>query len=68
MGRAVTTSSRLHLLHVVVQAGPTNSQWNEHCLPAADRHVITVCSLLPSTVAPMDLSWSGLKRYERSRP
>jgi glycosyltransferase involved in cell wall biosynthesis len=40
------------VLHVVVQAGPANSQWNEHCLPAADRHVITVCSLLPSTVAP----------------
>lgn len=52
MGRAVMTSGRLHVLHVVVQAGPTNSQWNEHCLPAADRHVITVCSLLPSTVAP----------------
>jgi glycosyltransferase involved in cell wall biosynthesis len=52
MGRAVTTSGRLHVLHVVVQASPTNSQWNEHCLPVADRHVITVCSLLPSTVAP----------------
>ena len=52
MGRAVTTSGRFHVLHVVVQAGPANSQWNEHCLPAADRHVITVCSLLPSTVAP----------------
>ena len=52
MGRAVRTSGRLHVLHVVVQAGPANSQWNEHCLPAADRHVITVCSLLPSTVAP----------------
>jgi len=51
MGRAVTTSGRLHVLHVVVQAGPTNSQWNEHCLPMADQHVITVCSLLPSTVA-----------------
>jgi glycosyltransferase involved in cell wall biosynthesis len=52
MGRAVTTSGRFHVLHVVVQAGPANSQWNEHCLPAADRHVITVCSLLPSTAAP----------------
>ncbi len=51
MGSAVTTSGRCHVLHVVVQAGPTNSQWNEHCLPMADRHVITVCSLLPSTVA-----------------
>ena len=60
MGRAVTTSGRLHVLHVVVQAGPTNSQWNEHCLPAADRHVITVCSLLPSTVA----SDPRIRRYD----
>ena len=60
MGRAVTTSGRLHVLHVVVQAGPANSQWNEHCLPAADRHVITVCSLLPSTVA----SDPRIRRYD----
>ena len=62
MGRAVTTSGRLHVLHVVVQAGPTNSQWNEHCLPMADQHVITVCSLLPSTVAPDP----RIRRYDGS--
>ena len=42
---------RLRVLHVVIQAGPTNSQWNEHCLPVADQRQITVCSLFPATVA-----------------
>ena len=42
----------LRLLHVVVQAGPTNSQWNEHCLPVADDRQLSVCSLLPATVEP----------------
>lgn len=45
-------STPLRVLHVVVQAGPTNSQWNEHCLPAADERQLTVCSLLPARVAP----------------
>ncbi|HET6624792.1 MAG TPA: glycosyltransferase family 4 protein [Nocardioidaceae bacterium] len=44
-------SSLLRILHVVVQAGPTNSQWNEHCLPVADERQLTVCSLFPATVA-----------------
>lgn len=48
----VPTSVPLRLLHVVVQAGPTNSQWNEHCLPAADDRQLSVCSLLPATVEP----------------
>jgi glycosyltransferase involved in cell wall biosynthesis len=43
-------SSRVRLLHVVVQVGPTNSQWNEHCLPVAAERDITVCSLFPATV------------------
>jgi glycosyltransferase involved in cell wall biosynthesis len=42
--------ARLRLLHVVVQATPTNSQWNEHCLPVADERQITVCSLFPASV------------------
>src|SRR5690348_4615450 len=45
-------SRRLRVLHVVVQAGPTNSQWNEHCLPVADERDLIVCSLFPATVAP----------------
>ena len=40
----------LSVLHVVVQAGPTNSQYNEHCLPAMRDRRITVCSLFPADV------------------
>lgn len=45
-----SSSSRVRVLHVVVQVGPTNSQWNEHCLPVASEHEIVVCSLFPATV------------------
>lgn len=48
---AASSSSRLRVLHVVVQVGPTNSQWNEHCLPVATEREITVCSLFPASVA-----------------
>ena len=41
----------LSVLHVVVQAGPTNSQYNEHCLPVMRDRRITVCSLFPADVA-----------------
>ena len=40
----------LSVLHVVVQAGPTNSQYNEHCLPVMRDRRITVCSLFPADV------------------
>jgi glycosyltransferase involved in cell wall biosynthesis len=45
-------AARLRVLHVVLQAGPTNSQWNEHCLPVAGERDITVCSLFPASVDP----------------
>jgi glycosyltransferase involved in cell wall biosynthesis len=45
-------ASGLSILHVVVRAGPTNSQFNEHCLPVADTRRITVCSLFPADVTP----------------
>ncbi|HSE10904.1 MAG TPA: glycosyltransferase [Nocardioidaceae bacterium] len=51
-GDVDTGVRRLRVLHVVIQAGPTNSQWHEHCLPVADEREITVCSLYPGTVAP----------------
>jgi glycosyltransferase involved in cell wall biosynthesis len=45
-------ASGLSVLHVIVRAGATNSQYNEHCLPVlADRRV-TVCSLFPADVTP----------------
>lgn len=42
----------LSILHVLVSAGPTNGQYNEHCLPLAGARRITVCSLLPPSVDP----------------
>ncbi len=42
----------LSVLHVIVRAGPTNSQYNEHCLPVRTTRRITVCSLFPADVVP----------------
>jgi glycosyltransferase involved in cell wall biosynthesis/capsular polysaccharide biosynthesis protein len=42
----------LSVLHVIVRAGPTNCQYNEHCLPVLDRRHVTVCSLFPADVTP----------------
>lgn len=46
------TPDPLSVLHVVVRAGPTNSQYNEHCLPVLAERRITVCSLFPADVKP----------------
>ncbi len=42
----------LSILHVIVRAGPTNSQYNEHCLPTAGSRRLTVASLFPADVQP----------------
>jgi glycosyltransferase involved in cell wall biosynthesis/capsular polysaccharide biosynthesis protein len=42
----------LSILHVIVRAGETNSQYNEHCLPMLGDRSITVCSLFPADVVP----------------
>jgi len=42
----------LSILHVIVRAGATNSQYNEHCLPVLDERRIAVCSLFPAGVTP----------------
>lgn len=49
-GDEATAPDPLRVLHVILQAGPTNSQWNEHCLPVADQRLLVVCSLFPATV------------------
>jgi len=46
------TTAKLSVLHVVVRAGATNSQYNEHCLPVLGERRITVCSLFPADVTP----------------
>lgn len=43
-------TERLRVLHVIYKVQPTNGQFNEHCLPLADRRDITVCSFRPSTL------------------
>ncbi|MGH3385986.1 MAG: glycosyltransferase [Nocardioidaceae bacterium] len=50
------------VLHVIVRAGATNSQYNEHCLPVLAQRRITVCSLFPADVTPP----SGLRLVEGS--
>lgn len=42
----------LSILHVIVRAGATNSQYNEHCLPVLSDRKVTVCSLFPADVVP----------------
>lgn len=42
----------LSVMHVIVRAGATNSQFNEHCLPTAAERDVTVCSLFPADVTP----------------
>ena len=44
----------LAILHVIFSAGPTSSQLNEHCLPLARDHRITVCSFHPATAVVPD--------------
>jgi len=48
----MTDFSRPSVLHVIVRAGATNSQYNEHCLPMLEQRRITVCSLFPADVVP----------------
>jgi glycosyltransferase involved in cell wall biosynthesis/capsular polysaccharide biosynthesis protein len=40
------------ILHVIVRAGATNSQYNEHCLPVLHERRITVASIFPADVKP----------------
>lgn len=42
----------LSILHVVAAVGPTNGQYNEHCLPLAHERRIAICSVTPATVTP----------------
>jgi glycosyltransferase involved in cell wall biosynthesis/capsular polysaccharide biosynthesis protein len=41
---------RPSVLHVIMRAGATNSQYNEHCLPVYQERRITIASLFPSEV------------------
>jgi hypothetical protein len=36
---------RLRILHVIVNLGPANAQFNEHCLPMRHVRDLSICSL-----------------------
>jgi glycosyltransferase involved in cell wall biosynthesis len=41
---------RLKILHLIVNVGHANAQFNEHCLPVRTKRDLTICSLHPRTV------------------
>jgi glycosyltransferase involved in cell wall biosynthesis len=41
---------RLKILHLIVNVGHANAQFNEHCLPVRTTRDLTICSLHPRTV------------------
>jgi len=43
---------RLRILHVILKAGPTNSQYNEHCLPMTEERDISICTYFPMPEPP----------------
>ena len=48
--RAVEEQSRLKILHLIVNVGHANAQFNEHCLPVRTTRDLTICSLHRRTV------------------
>lgn len=49
---ASSANRRLRVLHLILTVGPTNAQYNEHCLPARERLDISICSYFRSKLAP----------------
>lgn len=47
-----STDNRLRVLHVIINVGETNSQYNQLCLPMADVQDISICSYFPTEVHP----------------
>jgi glycosyltransferase involved in cell wall biosynthesis len=41
-----------NILHVLVGVGPTNGQYNEHCLPLRRARSVSICSLTKPAVVP----------------
>ncbi len=47
----MTTHTRpVRILHVIAAVGPTNGQYNEHCLPLATTREIAICSVFPALI------------------
>jgi glycosyltransferase involved in cell wall biosynthesis len=44
---------RLRVLHLILVVGPTNGQYNEHCLPLARERDISIVSFFPPKLTPV---------------
>jgi hypothetical protein len=56
----MTGRDSLSILHIIVRVGPTNAQYNEHCLPMRRERRITICSLTRAALTPPE----EIKLYE----
>jgi glycosyltransferase involved in cell wall biosynthesis len=46
------TERRLRVLHVILVAGETNSQYNQHCLPLKDVQDVSICTYFAPRLTP----------------
>lgn len=47
---------RLRILHLIIVLGPTNGQYNEHCLPLLDSRDLSICAYFePQLQAPPEI-------------
>lgn len=53
--------SRLRVLHVIINVGETNSQYNQLCLPLAETQDVSICCYFPPEIQPPPSIglWSG---------
>jgi glycosyltransferase involved in cell wall biosynthesis len=55
--RSPNVPRRLDVLHLILVLGPTNSQFNEHCLPQVHARDISICTYFtPRLVAPAEIA------------
>ena len=47
-----TCEAKLKILHLVLAIGATNTTYNEHCLPVADKRDLAICAYFPSDIVP----------------
>ena len=48
----VRSNRQLRILHIVLSIGATNTTYNEHCLPMAEKRDITLCTYFRSEITP----------------
>ncbi len=49
---AAASGRRLRVLHVILVAGETNSQYNQHCLPLKDAQDVSICTYFAPRLTP----------------